>query len=165
MKTPDDPATVLASGTLCFGCGPDNANGLRLQFTIDTDGEGTTISTAATRIAAQYEGPPGFVHGGIIATLLDKAMSKVNRPLRVIAMTRHMEVDYLRPVPVETKLTIQGQHVRRDGRKLFNAAQILDMDGHVLAKAKGVFVVVDPAKIAGRAQRLAVASEANSSPA
>ncbi len=154
-----------ASGTHCFGCGPDNSNGLRLQFTIDTDGDGTISSTATTRIAAQYEGPPGFVHGGIIATLLDEAMSKVNRPLQVIAMTRHMEIDYLRPIPLETTLMIQGHHIRRDGRKLFNAAQIVDADGHVLAKAKGVFVIVDPALIAERAQRLKAPLEVTSSPA
>ena len=47
----------------------------------------------------QFEGHPGFLHGGIIATLLDETMSKAVRARGLTAMTRHMEVDYKRPVP------------------------------------------------------------------
>ena len=93
-----------------------------------------------------HEGPPGHIHGGIVATLLDEAMSKLNRPLNVLAMTRHMEVDYLRPVPLYQPLVLTrhlSRHLTREGRKLFHQAEIQRPDGTVLARAKGLFIVID----------------------
>ena len=137
-------------GNLCFGCGSQNPQGLHLQFVV-RNSDPNAISAAATiQLGVAFEGPPGCVHGGIIATLLDEAMSKLNRPLEVIAMTRHMEVDYLRPVPLGVELTIVGHHVRREGRKLFHTAQILGPDGKVLATSRGVFVVIYPGLITGK---------------
>ena len=90
-----------------------------------------------------HEGPPGHIHGGIVATLLDEAMSKLNRPLNVLAMTRHMEVDYLRPAPLLQPLTLISRHLRREGRKLFHQAELQHPDGTVLACGKGLFVIID----------------------
>lgn len=59
----------------CFGCGQANPVGLRLEFS--QSAEGAVISNAI--VSDQYEGPRGYLHGGIIATLLDEAMSKANR--------------------------------------------------------------------------------------
>jgi acyl-CoA thioesterase FadM len=84
----------------------------------------------------------------LIATLLDEAMSKLNRPLNVLAMTRHMEVDYLRPVPLYTPLVVTSRHVRREGRKLFHQAEIQLPAGTVLARGHGLFVVIDEKMLA-----------------
>ena len=121
-----------------------------MHFTIDAANPEAITATAKLQLTRTHQGPPGHVHGGIIATMLDEAMSKLNRPLDVIAMTRHMEVDYLRPVPLGIELTITGHHVRREGRKLFHTAQILGPDGKILATSKGVFVVIDPGLITGK---------------
>ena len=75
-----------------------------------------------------HEGPPGHIHGGIIATLMDEVMSKLNRPLNVIAMTRHMEIDYLRPSPLHQPLTLTSHHLSRKGRKLFHQAELRNAD-------------------------------------
>jgi uncharacterized protein (TIGR00369 family) len=127
----------------CFGCGPANPQGLHLHFTIDTENSGVPLATAHIQLTQLHEGPPGYIHGGIVATLLDEAMSKLNRPLNVLAMTRHMEVDYLRPAPLHQLLVLTGRHLHRDGRKLFHQAEIHHPDGTVLARAKGVFVIID----------------------
>ena len=88
----------LSHGALnrCFGCGQTNPTGLRLKFFVD---EEHTI-VCRVRLARRFEGPPGHAHGGIIATLLDEAMSKANRQFGVLAMTRQMGVEYLKPVPL-----------------------------------------------------------------
>ena len=99
---------------------------------------------ATVSLTRLHEGPPGYLHGGIIATLLDEAMSKLNRPLDVLAMTRNLEVEYLRPCPIETPLALVAQHDRRDGRKLFHSATITHPDGTVLARARGFFLAIDP---------------------
>ena len=137
--------TLDETGNHCFACGPNNPQGLHLHFTIQADDPSAITSSATVSLTQMHEGPPGYVHGGIIATLLDEAMSKLNRPLDLIAMTRHMAVDYLRPVPLHTALTLTGRHIRREGRKLFHSATVANPAGTVLAHAQGVFVVIDPA--------------------
>ena len=56
----------------CFGCGPANAIGLRLEFLLAEDKSVVCLPT----IPDCFEGPHGLVHGGIIATLLDEADRK-----------------------------------------------------------------------------------------
>jgi acyl-coenzyme A thioesterase PaaI-like protein len=123
----------------CFGCGPANAQGLHLEFSIDAVAH---TSTAYVNLTRMHEGPPGHIHGGIVATLMDEAMSKLNRPLAVLAMTRNLEVDYLRPSPLGQQLVLTGHHIRREGRKLFHEAELRMLDGTVLARAKGLFIAV-----------------------
>lgn len=125
----------------CFGCSPDNAHGLRLRF--EENLEDVTVS-ASFKIARRFEGPPGHVHGGIIATILDEAMGKVNRQKGVVALTRHMSIDFLHPVPLNVPLRARGWVVRQEGRKHFHAGEILTPEGKVLARSTGLFIAVDP---------------------
>lgn len=122
----------------CFGCGTANPAGLRLEFS--KSAEGKVVCQAV--ISDNYEGPPGYLHGGIIATLLDEAMSKANRAQGVTAMTRQMQVEYLRPVPSGAAIRIEGQVTKSDGRKHWTEAHILSADGAVLAKATGLFIAI-----------------------
>ena len=145
MSTParKEPAlTPLAHGALnhCFGCGLENRTGLRLRFFTDADNN----VVCHLKLAARFAGPPGHAHGGIIATLLDEAMSKSNRARGIVAMTRHLEVEYLRPVPLGAPLTLTAQHTGAAGRRNHTEAQIRDGSGQVLATAKAVFVTVTP---------------------
>ena len=132
----------LAHGTQngCFGCGDDNPAGLHLKFFIDEQGR----VLCRFHLAAQFQGPPGHAHGGIIATLLDEAMSKANRRRNIVAMTRHMSVDYLRPVPLESNLVLEGWSESDLGstRKHRCCAELRDASGTVLASATGIFVEV-----------------------
>ncbi len=139
--------TIDERANHCFGCGPQNPQGLHLHFTIDAADPEAISASATVELTRMHEGRPGYIHGGIIATLMDESMSKLNRPLEVIAMTRHMEIDYLRPAPLGTPLKLRSHHVRREGRKLFHAAELSGPDGRVLARAKGFFVVIDPAML------------------
>jgi len=140
--------TIDEQANHCFGCGPENPEGLHLAFVIDAQDPENITATATANLTRVHEGPPGYIHGGVIATLMDEAMSKLNRPLDVLAMTRHMEVDYLRPCPLGVDLKLVGRHVRREGRKLYHSAELSDPTGKVLARAKGFFLVIDPSVIA-----------------
>jgi acyl-CoA thioesterase FadM len=106
-----------------------------------------------------YQGPPGYIHGGIIATLMNEVMSKLNRPLNATAMTRHMEIDYLRPAPLDQPLTLVGTHLSRNGRKLFHQAELRLPDGTVLASAKGLFIALSPDQLSSRQKPRTPASE------
>jgi uncharacterized protein (TIGR00369 family) len=122
----------------CFGCGPANAAGLRLEFLLAEDGSVVCLPT----IPEIFEGPAGYLHGGIIATLLDEAMSKSVRARGVTAMTRQMEIDYQRPVQSGAPIRLEGRLVRSEGRKHWTEARLLNHRGHVLAEGKGLFVEV-----------------------
>jgi uncharacterized protein (TIGR00369 family) len=124
----------------CFGCGPANATGLRLEFLLASDG--SVVSEAI--IPSAFDGHPGNLHGGVIATLLDEAMSKALRAQGRFSMTRKMDVDYLRPVPSSAPLRIKGHIVRSERRKYWAEATILNAEGSVLAQAKGLFIEVKP---------------------
>lgn len=144
MSTSDKAPSSLTHGPKhnCFGCGQQNRTGLRLRFHTDDSGQIVCL----LRLAKRFQGPPGHVHGGIIATLLDEAMSKANRALDVIAMTGHIEVDYLRPVPVGVRLQLTGRHMKADGRKHYCEAELANASGEVLARGKALFIAIDPAK-------------------
>ena len=122
----------------CFGCGPANAGGLYLEFLLAEDGRVVCLPT----IPDSFEGPAGYLHGGIIATLLDEAMSKSVRAQGLTAMTRQMEINYLRPVPSGAPIRVEGRLVRSEGRKHWSEARIVDTRGHTLADAKGLFIEV-----------------------
>ena len=148
----EKPLTPLAHGALnhCFGCGLENRTGLRLHFFTDADNS----VVCHLRLATRFAGPPGHAHGGIIATLLDEAMSKSNRARGIVAMTRHMEVEYLRPVPLGVPLTLTAQHTGAMGRRNHTEAQLKDASGQVLATAKAVFVTVNPELMKARQRSL-----------
>jgi uncharacterized protein (TIGR00369 family) len=125
----------------CFGCGKDNFDGMRLKFAIDDTG---TQFVCRFRLSKRYTGPPGYCHGGVIATILDEAMSKLNRLYRTSAATSRMTVEYLRPVPLHRLLEVRSQNVTHRGRRFTHRAEILDEKGTLLARSRGTFVVVGP---------------------
>src|SRR5262249_25126203 len=95
----------------------------------------------------KYQGPPGHAHGGVIATILDEAMGKVNKLRSVIALTKQMEVEYLKPVPLETPLLAEGREKTVRGRRHVNVAEIPHAKNQVLARRSGVFIAIDPLKM------------------
>ena len=133
-------AGKLHGSNRCFGCGEANSIGLHLEFLLAPDHSVVCLPV----VADSFEGHPGYLHGGVIATLLDEAMSKAVRARGFTAMTRHMEVDYLRPVPSRASLRLEGRVTRNEGRKHWTEAKILDGEGSTLAQGKGLFIEVRP---------------------
>ncbi len=128
----------------CFGCGPDNPDGMQLQFSLDSERESFV---ARFRLPPRYTGPPGHAHGGIIATILDEAMGKVNKLRHVVALTRELKVEYLRPVPLGKPLIAEGREKYVRGREHINIAEIRNEEGTVLARSRGKFIAIDPEKM------------------
>jgi len=142
MSKPDEHLTPFAhaANNRCFGCGPANSAGLHLEFLLAPDGSVVSLPI----VASTFDGHPGNLHGGIIATLLDEAMSKALRALGRRTMTRKLEAEYLRPVNSGIPLRIEGRVVRNERRKYWAEAAILNTDGIVLAQGKGLFIEVPP---------------------
>jgi acyl-coenzyme A thioesterase PaaI-like protein len=91
----------------------------------------------------QYEGPPGYVHGGVIAAVFDEvlgfAQSLSGRP----GMTGRLTIHYRAPTPLHTELRIDGRVDRVDGRKIFTLGRLFHGDT-LCAEAEGLFISMDP---------------------
>jgi acyl-coenzyme A thioesterase PaaI-like protein len=131
-------------GNKCFGCGPENGTGLRLKFVLD---EKRQLFVCRFRLQGRFVGPPAHAHGGIIATILDEAMGKVNRLHGIVALTSTMDVTYLKPVPLFKPLVVEGWETRVRGRQHYRAAEIRSADCMVLASSKGKFIEIDPTRM------------------
>ena len=123
----------------CFGCGGDNATGMKLAF--EQDNVNRRI-VGRFVLGERYQGGAGFAHGGIIAVLLDEAMGKACRFREVRAVTAELNVEFLKPVHVANEIIVEGHETEMRGRNLFMAGEIRNGNGDVLARAKARFVVI-----------------------
>src|SRR6202030_2823131 len=139
-----DTRYIKLQKNYCFACGTDNLDGMHLRFTYD---EERNCFVCKFRLAKRYTGPPGHCHGGIIATILDDAMGKVNKLRHVVALTQEMTVEYLKPVPLHKPLHVEGREVSVQGRIHINIAEIRNDKNEVLARSKGTFIAIDPEKM------------------
>jgi len=121
----------------CFGCGAANQRGMRLMF--ERDDHARRIRGTFC-IGPEYQGGPAFVHGGIVATLLDEVMSKVSLFDRDHSMTAELSIEYLKPVPIGSDVTVEGWELERKGRSRLRQGEVRDASGAVLARGKGRFV-------------------------
>ena len=128
----------------CFVCGQNNPHGMRLKFILD---EQNQTFICRFRLSKRYTGPPGHTHGGIIASILDDAMGKVNKLHHVVALTREMTVEYLKPVPLNKPLRVEGREEKVVGRQHINTAEILNAKNEVLARSRGIFIAINPEKM------------------
>jgi uncharacterized protein (TIGR00369 family) len=135
-----DTQHFRAHRNFCFACGKDNPHGMQLKFLLDDDGKHFICHF---RLSNRFWGPPKHAHGGIIATILDEAMGKVNKLHHVMAVTSKMTVDYLKPVPLGKPLVAVGWEKSVRGRRHINLAEIRNPAGQVLARSQATFIAVD----------------------
>ena len=124
---------------VCFGCGGANAQGMQLTFEQD---DAAKRIRGKFRLGAEYQGGPGFIHGGIIATVLDEVMGKVCRFRGVRAVTAELDIKYLKPVLVDVDLVVEGYETELTGRNLHLVGEIRDASGTLLAQGRGRFVII-----------------------
>ncbi len=128
----------------CFACGEANPQGMHLKFFFDRRNRRVLCRFTLSR---RYSGPPGFTHGGIIATILDEVMAKVNKLRGVIALTAEMQIEYLKPVPLGRPLVAESKARSARGRRYRNHAEIRNRKGEVLARGHALFIEVDPQRM------------------
>jgi acyl-coenzyme A thioesterase PaaI-like protein len=91
--------------------------------------------------APQFNGPPGFVHGGVIALVFDELLGVVGVVQGAGAMTGTLTIRYRRPTPIERRVDLHAWLDRVEGRKVFIRGE-MRVDGEVTAEAEGVFIRV-----------------------
>lgn len=116
--------------------GQRNAIAPPLELQRDPDGR----MHAEVVLGAAYEGPPGLVHGGVAAMLLDHLMGETpSAGFSRVTLTGTLTMRYRRGTPLG-RLRLEGRIDREEGRKVFVVARIADAEG-VTVEADGVFIV------------------------
>jgi acyl-coenzyme A thioesterase PaaI-like protein len=120
---------------LCFGCGIANLFGLQMELEAADD-----RVSGRFFVKQDHQGPPGFAHGGVIASALDEAMALLVHAEGIHALTRRIEVDFLGPLPVGTFATVEAWVESREGDDLALAAELGTGEGErPLARSTGMF--------------------------
>jgi acyl-coenzyme A thioesterase PaaI-like protein len=89
-------------------------------------------------LGAAYEGPPGHVHGGVSALILDHVLGEAASSPEKPRLTGTITMRYLRTTPLG-ELRVRAAIVRTEGIKTFAAGHLADADG-VTVEAEGVFI-------------------------
>ncbi|WP_457577256.1 PaaI family thioesterase [Desulfomarina sp.] len=130
--------------TNCYGCGRNNPAGLHLKSY--WDGE---ESVCRHTPAPQYTGGvPGFLYGGMIASLMDchgagtAAAAKARESGEPVSrfVTASLKVDFLKPTPIGIELEVRGKVIEIKGRKVIVDLRLLAGD---TVCAKGTTVMVE----------------------
>jgi hypothetical protein len=98
------------------------------------------VGTAAFGTA--YEGPPGCLHGAVIAAAFDQVFNVANLMSGAAGPTARLEVRYRQPTPLHRQVRFEGEVIRREERKIHTAGRLV-VDGVVTVEAEGLFIVVD----------------------
>ena len=137
-KVQREPGALPPHWPTCFGCGPEAEAGLHAV----TRKVGDEVHCRYT-FTSRHEGAPGIAHGGAVAALVDDVCGGLLFVVREPAVTRTLNVEYLRPVLVGVTYDLVARVDRREGRKLFVACEGTDPDGRLTFRGGGLFLVVD----------------------
>lgn len=134
----------------CFGCGPDNPHGLRIETTLDEHGVGQATWVARPH----HQGPPGAVNGAVVAVpmdchgswtalaaLRDRATDAGRDPDRIAVVTGSYSVRLAAPTPIGVPLDLRAEVEWVEGRKAQVAVSTV-ASGAVTATFAGRFIEV-----------------------
>lgn len=136
----DDPAAGERWYSPVYGPGSPVAPPLELG-SAGRDGVHATATLGKT-----HEGPPGLVHGGTTAMLLDHVLARAVRVAGAGGLTATLTVTYRRPVRLGVRLVLDARVTGTEGRRTTAHATVAAADAPdtVLAEADGLFVALRP---------------------
>lgn len=100
-----------------------------------------TEATATVITTALFEGPPGIVHGGFVAAMLDALLSTLVQAQDIRAVTVRLDVRFLRAVETGTQLHLWGTVEAVKGRKV-SAVGRIRADDDLVAEAEALFITI-----------------------
>jgi acyl-coenzyme A thioesterase PaaI-like protein len=112
-----------------------------LDLELRRDGETSIVGTVT--VDPMFQGPPGRVHGGVVALILDEVMGSLNRVTGQRAFTARLALDLRAPAPVGAPLTFRAWLLGKRGRKITVAADGRTEEAGVFVEAEGLFVESD----------------------
>jgi len=147
MKDPPGVAEVALSGMEAFHdrspvVGLSNPIAPPLEFVRNPE---TKSVVGLGFFGHAYEGAPGCVHGGFVATAFDELLGMASAYSGDPGMTGRLEVTYRSPTPLRAELRFEGRFDRREGRKIYVSGEVYAGD-RLCAESTGLFIAIDSAK-------------------
>lgn len=102
--------------------------------------DGAGSAHADVMLGAAYEGPPGMVHGGVAALLLDQVMGETASGFKRLTMTGTLTLRYRRGTPLGP-VRIESRIASESGRKITVQAHLVGPDGQPTVEATGLFII------------------------
>ena len=139
----------------CYGCGRLNETGMQIKSYWDRE---TSEAVCVYTPRANQIGVPGFVYGGLIASLIDchsigtafaaweAAKGELDSERRFVTAALH--VDYLRPTPLGVPLELRAHPTEIGARKVIVAATV-SANGEVTARGEVVAVRIPSTMVLG----------------
>ena len=90
------------------------------------------------------EGPPGRVHGGAIAAVLDDGMGAAAFFAGYRAITARLRLRLKKMIPVDTVLTLEAWEVRVKGEAVIMEGRLVDAVDNICCQAEGLFIKLSP---------------------
>jgi acyl-coenzyme A thioesterase PaaI-like protein len=133
----------------CYGCGSDNPHGMQIKSFLEGD---EAVST--WRAEEHHCSYPGFLNGGIAATLIDchsawaafalecreKGVDFSQKADLPTGWTRAMSLEFLKPVPLTSEITLRARIVKK-GRTSRTVNCSLFADGQECVRAEVTLVM------------------------
>jgi uncharacterized protein (TIGR00369 family) len=119
----------------CIMCGIQNPLGLKLNFTKDNQG-GVVGHFTPNQL---LEGYSGILHGGVVAALLDSAMTNCLFVHNITALTAELNIKYLKPIPIKKEIIVKAK-VSRSTSPLHNLEAQLLVDNQIMTRATALFM-------------------------
>ena len=104
-------------------------------------------------VTEHHQGAPGLAHGGVISAAVDEGMGYLLWLIQAAAVTARLEVHYRNPVPVGSRLELEGHVERIDGRKIW-ASMTGRVDGTIAVEANALFLKVAVSHFVPHAERM-----------
>jgi uncharacterized protein (TIGR00369 family) len=120
----------------CFVCGTDNPHSIGLTWFIENG-----ILSAEFTLNESQQGPPGYVHGGASAAILDEAMGLVVWAAGYKVAAVNIQVNYHKPLPLNQKIFVEAKVNQVEERKISSRAEITSADSTIYVSASGIYVV------------------------
>ncbi|NBN96890.1 MAG: PaaI family thioesterase [Actinobacteria bacterium] len=119
-------------------------NPIAMPLIISTvhEGEHATVEARVT-FSRAYEGAPGCVHGGFVASAFDEVLGVAQSASGNPGMTANLSVDYRSPTPILHELVFRGWCERIDGRKIYTRGTVHHGDT-LCAEATALFLSMRP---------------------
>ena len=117
---------------------------IQVQYFFD---KGNGHFYAEVSFAELAQGPPGHVHGGAIAAVLDEAMGGTAWLNSIPVMTAQLNVSFLAPLILDKKVYVDSWLEGRDGKKIFIKSKLCGPRGRIYSIAEGVFVRLSKEKL------------------
>jgi acyl-coenzyme A thioesterase PaaI-like protein len=146
--------------SICYGCGRNNEAGLQLKSYWDGEESSATFQPQAVHTAI-----PGYVYGGLIASIIDchgtgtaaaaatqAAGRDPGKDTALRFVTASLHVDYLRPTPMGVPLKLRGTVKELKGRKVTVVVTVA-AEGEIVAQGEVIAVQMPAGMASGHREK------------